>query len=184
MPSCRVLHGNCLVFSGWQLLKFWNHGNCSRSDHTWQLQLSNHGNCSCPTWQPKFSDMATAVKRTWTRVWTMATAGRAVTVTRACGTTRYEAWRTGRVGVIYFAHTHACERDREGKKEVCGHYFFCPHVGVWAVPLIHHTKCVGSPLNAHTYGTYRRPNFMVLQSWGSKCWHSFVLAYLIHASPQ
>ena len=84
-----LLHGNCpsMLVSTWQLSQLPMYA----CDHTWQLQLSNHDNCSCPTWQPKFSDMATAVKRTWTRVWTMATAGRAVTVTRACGTMRYEA---------------------------------------------------------------------------------------------
>ena len=54
----------------------------------------------------------------------MATAGRMVTVHGVCGTTRYEACRTGRVGVIYFAHTHACERDREEKKRCVGITFF------------------------------------------------------------
>ena len=61
----------------------------------------------------------------------MATAGRMVTVHGVCGTTRYEACRTGRVGVIYFAHTHACKRDREEKKR---------HVGASCFP---HTQTCG-----------------------------------------
>ena len=46
--------------------------------------------------------------------------GRAVTVTRGVRDQEVRGLTYGRVGVINFAHTHACERDREGKKEACG----------------------------------------------------------------
>ena len=45
--------------------------------------------------------------------------GRVVTVTRGVRDQEVRGLTYG-VGVINFAHTHACERDREGKKEACG----------------------------------------------------------------
>ena len=42
--------------------------------------------------------------------------------------------------VIYFAHTHACERNREGKK-MCGHYFFA-HAQVCGLFLLYTTQNV------------------------------------------
>ena len=46
--------------------------------------------------------------------------GRAVTVTRVVRDQEVRGLTYGRVGVINFAHTHACERVREGKKMCVG----------------------------------------------------------------
>ena len=56
------------------------------------------------------------------------------------------------------------------EKKVCGHYLFCPHVGVWAVPLIHHTKCVDRLPNAQSCGTYWRP-CLYSKAIGPGSWH-------------
>ena len=57
--------------------------------------------------------------------------GRAVTVTRGVRDQEVRGLIYGRVGVINFAHTHACERDREGKK------------GVWALIVLPTHRRVG-----------------------------------------
>ena len=46
----------------------------------------------------------------------MATAGALWASGVTCGTRRVRGLTYGRVGVINFAHTHACERVQEGKK--------------------------------------------------------------------
>ena len=45
---------------------------------------------------------------------------RAVTVTRSVRDQEVRGLTYGRVGVINFTHTHACERDRKGKKRRVG----------------------------------------------------------------
>ena len=50
----------------------------------------------------------------------MATAGTLVTVTHGVQDHKAGGLTYGRVGVIYFVHTHACERDREGEKRCVG----------------------------------------------------------------
>ena len=50
----------------------------------------------------------------------MATAGARWAPRVACGTRRVRGLTYGRVGVINFAHTHACERVQEGKKMCVG----------------------------------------------------------------
>ena len=58
--------------------------------------------------------------------------GRAVTVTRGVRDQKLRGLTYGRVGVINFAHTHACERDREGKKEACELFLLYTTQNVWA----------------------------------------------------
>ena len=50
----------------------------------------------------------------------MATAGARWASRVACGTRMVRGLTYGRVGVINFAHTHACERVQEEKKRCVG----------------------------------------------------------------
>ena len=85
-------------------------------DLRWQLQLSNHGNCSCLTWQLQLNKHGRGSGPCQLQ-------GRVVTITRGVRDREVGGWTYGRVGVIYFAHMQACERDRQKKKGMAKNMF-------------------------------------------------------------